>query len=154
MMPGFPAYNVIELELRADDRLQVRVFTRSWQRARAEFGPDQSTPQPYSCELLLSPLSTEPEAPNVVQSARRSEVSSLPTGSTIVEPEPESFVSDEREMVYRVMSASRDVRSRAARELGLLLDGEELAALALDKEVLRRALADNRLVELLRAIYG
>ena len=149
-----PAYNVIELELRADDRLQVRVFTRSWQRARAEFGPDQSTPQPYSCELRLSPLSTEPEAPNVVQSASRSEVSSLPTGSTIVEPEPESFVSDEREMVYRVMSASRDVRSRAARELGLLLDGEELAALALDKEVLRRALADNRLVELMRAIYG
>ena len=149
-----PAYNVIELELRAGDRLQVRVFTRSWQRARAEFGPDQSTPQPYTCELGLSPLPTEPEPPAVVQSASLSEVPLLPTASTIVEPEPESFVSDEREMVYRVMSASRDVRSGAARKLGLLPDSEELVGLALDKDVIRRALADNRLAELMRVIYG
>ena len=148
-----PAYNVIELELPADDRLRVRVFTRSWQCARAEFGPDQSTPQPYFCDLRLAPRSAGPEASNVVESTLRNEMRLLPAGSTIVRPEPESFVSGEREVVYRIMSASRDMRRRAARQLGLLLGDEGLAGLALDKEVLRRAISGNRLVELMKAIY-
>ena len=146
-----PAYNVIELELPADDRLRVRVFTRSWQRARAEFGPDESTPQPYSCELRLVPQ--DQKRPNVVRSTLRSERPSLSAGLKIVRPEPESFLSGERKVVYRVMTASRDIRRRAARELGLLLGDERLEGLALDKEVLRRALAGNRLVELMKAIY-
>ena len=143
-----PAYNVIDLELTADDRLRVQVFSRSWQSARAEFGPNQSTPQPFSCELGLGPFPAVPEVPDLTQSAPGSMELSVPGNSTIAAPEPELFVSDERELVYRVMSASPDVRRRAARELELLLEYDEPGGLELDKEVLRRALDRGRLAEL------
>ena len=143
-----PAYNVIDLELTADDQLRVQVFSRSWQNAYAEFGSDQSTPRPFSCELQLGPLPALPAAPDVAQSDPASRELPLPSGSTIVAPEPEPFVSDARKMVYRVMSASPDVRRRAARELGLLPEHDGLDGLELDKAVLRRALAEGRLAEL------
>ena len=143
-----PAYNFIELELVTNDRLRVKVFSRSWQRKYAEFGPDGSTHQPFACELRLGPFLEVPERPDSVQSAQGSKGDSLPSGSTIVEPDPEMLVSDEREMVYRVMSASPDVRLRAARELELLREDEELAGLELDKKVLQCALDQGRLAEL------
>ena len=143
-----PTYNVIELELANNDQLRVRVFSRSWQSDYAEFGPDQSTPQPFSCDLRLGPFPALPATPDVPQSVPGSREFSLPGGSTIVAPEPEPFVSDVRKMVYRVMSASPDVRLRAARELGLLPEHEELGGLDLDKAVLQRALAEGRLAEL------
>ena len=143
-----PAYNVIDLELTADDQLRVQVFSRSWQNAHAEFGPDQSTPRPFSCELRLGPLPALPAALDVAQSAPASREIPLPSGLTSMAPEPEPFVSDVRKMVYRVMSASPDVRRRVARELGLLLEHEALDGLELDKAVLRRALAEGRLGEL------
>ena len=141
-----PTYNIIELELTADDRLRVKVFSRSWQSAYAEFGPSQSKPQPFSRELRLGPFPAVPEAPDVVQSALGS--TELAGGTTIVAAVPELFVSDEREMVYRVMRASPDVRLRAARQLGLLLESEELSGSELDKDVLRRARDNGRLAEL------
>ena len=143
-----PAYNVIELELIADNWLRVQVFSRAWQSDYAEFGPSQSTHQPFSCELRLGSFPAAQEAADVAQSAPGTREPSLPRSSSIVAPEPEPFVSDEREMVYRAMSASPDVRRRAARELGLLVEDEELGGLALDKEVLRRALDRGRLAEL------
>ena len=57
-------------------------------------------------------------------------------------------MSDVRQMVYRVMSASPDVRIRAARELGLLPEHDGLSGLDLDKAVLLRAIAEDRLAEL------
>ena len=143
-----PTYNVVELELANNDQLRVRVCSRSWQSAYAEFGPDQSTPQPFSCELRLGPCPALPATPDVPQSVPGSRELSLPGGSTIVAPEPEPFVSDVRQMVYRVMSASPDVRIRAARELGLLPEHDGLSGLDLDKAVLQRAIAEDRLAEL------
>ena len=145
-----PAYNVVELELTADDQLRVRVFSQCWQSDYAEFGPDQSKPQPFSCDLRLPNVQEVAKA----QSAPRSKEPSLSPSSSIVAPEPELFASDEREMLYKVMSASPDVRRRAARQLELLPGGEELVGLALDKEVIRRALASDRLAELARTIHG
>lgn len=143
-----PAYNVIDLELITNDRLRVTVFSQTWQGACAEFGPDSSTAQPFSCELELRTLPEVPERPDSVQSAKGSQGVALPSGSTIVVPDPEMFVSDEREMVYRVMSASPDVRRRAARELGLLREAKALGGLELDKKVLQCALDQGRLSEL------
>ena len=57
-----PAYNVIDIELTADDQIQAQVFSRSWQTSYAEFGPDRSTPQPFSCELRLRPFPTGPQS--------------------------------------------------------------------------------------------
>lgn len=143
-----PAYNVIDLELITNDRLRVKVFSRSWQGTHAEFGPAGCAPQPFSCELPLGPFSEVPEKPDSVQSTQRSTKVVHSGGSSIMPPDPEMFVSNERAMVYRVMSASPDVRRRAARELGLLPEDKELGGLELDKRVLQCALEQGRLAEL------
>ena len=63
-------------------------------------------------------------------------------------------MSDEREMVYRVMRASPDVRRGAAQSLGLLVERDALVGHALDKAVIQRALANGQLADLTRTIYG
>ena len=57
-------------------------------------------------------------------------------------------MSAERTMVYKVMSASPDLRRRAGRRLGLLLEHEDKVGVALDKALLERAIAQGRLAEL------
>ena len=149
-----PAYNVIELELSADDRLQVRVFARSWQVDYAEFGPDRTAPEPVSFEVRLSPRAETRKAVVLPSAERSSGPSESPPEMAVPKPVPEPLVSDERSMVYRVMRASRDRRRRAARKLGLLVEQEQQDGLALDKAVVRRALAEGRLAELTRMIHG
>ena len=140
-----PAYNIIDLELTDKNRLLVRVFSRSWKGDVAEFGPDPSRPQPYSCQLRLTP---SPAESDFAESTTLDKEHPLPGGSAIAVPEPEQLVSDERKRVYHVMSASPDVRRGVARELGLLPQDEGLGGLELDKEILRRALDQRQLAEL------
>ena len=150
-----PAYNVIELELVNVDRLRVRVFSQSWQSAYAEFGPDQFAPQPFSCELRLGASPAVVEARDVAESAPGGGEVLRSGDTTIVVSEPEVLMSDERRMVYNVMSASPDVRRGAARELGLFHEHEELGGTELDKELLRRAVDNGQLVELsVRITHG
>ena len=149
-----PAYNIIDLEPISDDRLRVHVYQQSWQSDYAEFGPTEPPSQPFSCELRLAPLQTVPETSDLARSYSDRSGLLVADVSATVAPQPEPFVSDERQMVYRVISASRDLRRRVARELGLLLDSEEIGGLELDKEVLRRALDRGRLAELDRGIIN
>lgn len=149
-----PAYNVIDLTLIAADRLQVQIFSRTWQNSRAEFGPDQSTPQPYTCELRLDPSPMIRESPDIQLAVPSASELSLPANSTTVAPEPERFVSDKREMVYDIMSVSPDKRRNSARTLGLLDEEQELNGFELDKKLLRCALDSGQLEEFHRRIVN
>ncbi len=139
-----PAYNLIELES-VGELLDVRVYARSWQRERAEFGPDTSSGRPASHRLRLARLPGEQRDSDMAPSDHRVP----PAGMAVVPPEPEPFVSDERQMVYRVMRASPDARRRAARELNLLPpNSEDMDGLEMDRELLRRALEEGTLAAL------
>ena len=143
-----PAYNVIDLDLIAADRLRVQIFSRSWQGARAEFGPNQSTGQPFCCDLHLDPYSSASEAHESTQAVLSQMEHPIPADPTIVPPDPELLLSGEREMVYSVMSAGPDLRRNVARELRLVSGDDQLGGLELDKEILRRALDRHQLAEL------
>lgn len=154
--PWTPAYNVIELEMVGADDLDVRVFSRMWQGAYAEFGPDTTKPQPFSCQLRLGPVPVAVARVEAGEPGPGGVGARLGDGTAaLIAAEPEALMSEERSMVYKVMRASPDIRRTVARELGLLQEHEALGGVELDKEVLRRAIDHGQLAELsVRITHG
>jgi predicted phosphodiesterase len=136
-----PSYNVIELDIDADnpEDLIVTIYARTWQGRRAEFGSDPNRPDPLVLHVALQEKgtmtsSTEADANNVV-------------------PTPRPLDSSERIHSRAVMRAPRDRRRRIAREMGLIGDSTSVG-LAGDREILREAIGNLRLAELAARLVG
>jgi predicted phosphodiesterase len=132
--PWIPTYNVIELSEAGDSSFKITVHSRSWQRkaGRAEFGPDEERPKPWSVELPIganAPPRADSKVPPVLKA-----------------PPAVELASDDQRLLYFVMAASPDVRRRAARELGLV--SAETSGSDADRALLAAAIQNGRLAEL------
>jgi predicted MPP superfamily phosphohydrolase len=107
--PGWaPAYNVLELDVQ-DGHLLVRVRVRTYGTGRTGFGAHPDRPEP---EVFRIPLS-------------RAAAPAEPAVSSAISP-PAPVQSDEREMIFDILSVAPDIREASARHIGLLADDEAL----------------------------
>jgi hypothetical protein len=136
-----PAYNVIEVSMQQSaSSLDVVIHSRSWQRDHAEFGVDETRPDPFRSTLTLGATSPTLQT----QSPARVEPE--------ISLEAEPFASSRRSSVHLIMRAPPDRRLLVARELGLLSDG--LGGLEADRAILKNAVETNQLAELAARLAG
>lgn len=130
-----PAYNILELDVDGDE-LVVKVFPRCYARHRAGFGPDERWPDGRTLRI---PISRDPHLPEE------------PPGEEATQPSA-PVKSDERAMIYAILSASPDSREQAARALGLLEPDQTLRTSSEEAALLERARSAGKLPELAGAL--
>ncbi len=129
-----PAYNILDLDIDGAE-LVVKVLARCYGANRTGFGADERWP---TGRTLRIPVSRDPHIPDEAP------------GEPASEPTPAG--SDERAMIYAILSASPDSRENAARELGLLTGTDELRTSNDEANLLARARDAGRLAELAEAL--
>jgi predicted phosphodiesterase len=116
-----PAYNVLELDT-DDTNLTITVLARAYPKKRTGFDADERWPDGKTITIPLqrhSPPGPKPAAAHI------------PTAPPVT--------SDERAIIYAILSASPDIRETAARSLGLLHEEEELRTSNDEAKLLARA---------------
>ncbi len=109
--PGWsPAYNIIDLDTDGED-LAVSVRVRTYGRDRAGFIAEPGRPDPDEYRVPIRRSSAPPA-----------------TDLNAALPRQQPVQSEEREMIFRIMTASPDAREAAARRVGLLAQDQRLAS--------------------------
>ncbi len=134
-----PAYNTLELDVDGPDLL-IKVFPRCYGPSRAGFAADERWP---TGRTLRIPISRDPHMP---------EEAPRPYDASPPPPVPRPVGSDERAMIYSILSASPDDREQAARKIGLLGADDELRTSADEAALLERARSTQLLAQLARAL--
>jgi predicted phosphodiesterase len=116
-----PAYNILELDT-DETNLTITILARAYPKKRTGFDADERWPNGKTVPIPLqrhTPPGPQPPGPPI------------PTAPPVT--------SDERAMIYAILTASPDTREAAARTLGLLHDAEELRTSNDEAQLLARA---------------
>ena len=129
-----PAYNILELD--ADDtNLTINILARAYPKHRTGFDADERWPDGKKVPIPLArhtPPDTQPPGPPI--------------------PTEPPVTSDERAMIYSILTAPTDTREQAAHGLGLLQDGESLRTSNDEARLLAHARETGKLKALAEAL--
>ena len=129
-----PAYNILELDT-DDMNLTINILARAYPKHRTGFEPDARWPNGKNIPIPLSrhtpPAEPAPSPP-------------IPTAPPVT--------SDERAMIYAILTAAPDIREAAARTLGLLGPEEKLRTSNDEAQLLARAREEGKLNALAEAL--
>ena len=129
-----PAYNILQLDT-DQTHLMVNILARAYPKHRAGFDADERWPNGKNISIPLSrhtpPAEPAPSPP-------------IPTALPVT--------SDERAMIYTILTAPPDTRQAAARALGLLDPEQKLRTSNDEAQLLARARETGKLNALAEAL--